>query len=97
MPAHNLTRSICKTLSHLKIINNLQSLKTLNKPILVAISRKSFIGTTLNITEPENRLNGTLSATAIAVFNGAHIVRTHDVNNQLFEIVKIAEEIRKNS
>lgn len=80
----------------LKIIGNLQKLRVLNKPILVAISRKSFIGTTLNIPEPENRLNGTLSATAIAVFNGAHIVRTHDVNNQLLEIIKMAEEIRKN-
>ena len=80
----------------LKIINNLKRLKTLNRPILVAISRKSFIGTALNIPEPENRLNGTLSATAVAVFNGAHIVRTHDVNNQLLEIVKMAEELRRN-
>ncbi len=80
----------------LKIIANLQQLEKLNKAILVAISRKSFIGTTLNIPDPEDRLNGTLSATAIAVFNGAHIVRTHDVNNQLIEIVKVAEEIRKN-
>jgi len=79
----------------LKIIGNLQKLKKLNKAILVAISRKSFIGTTLNIPDPENRLNGTISATAIAIFNGAHIVRTHDVNNQLLEIVKMAEEIRK--
>ena len=79
----------------LKIIGNLSKLKKLNKPILIAISRKSFIGTTLNIPDPENRLNGTISATAIAVFNGAHIVRTHDVNNQLLEIVKMAEEIRK--
>jgi dihydropteroate synthase len=80
----------------LKIINNLNMLKSLNKPILVAISRKSFIGTTLNLPEPEKRLNGTLSATAIAVFKGAHIVRTHDVNSQLLEIVKMAEEIRRN-
>jgi dihydropteroate synthase len=80
----------------LKIIGNLQKLKILNKAILVAISRKSFIGTTLNISDPANRLNGTLSATAIAIFNGAHIVRTHDVNNQLLEIVKLAEEIRRN-
>jgi len=80
----------------LKIIGNLQKLKKLNKAILVAISRKSFIGTTLNIPDPEDRLNGTLSATAIAVFNGAHIVRTHDVNSQLLELVKMAEEIRKN-
>ena len=79
----------------LKIIGNLQKLKELNKPILVAISRKSFIGTTLNIPDPENRLNGTLAATAIAIFNGVHIVRTHDVNNQLLEIVKMAEEIRR--
>lgn len=80
----------------LKIIGNLQKLKKLNKPILVAISRKSFIGTILNIPNPEDRFYGTLSATAIAVFNGAHLVRTHDVNNQLIEIVKMAEEIRKN-
>ena len=84
----------------LKIINNLNQLRILNKPILVAISRKSFIAATLNPEDPpkpEDRYNGTLSATAIAVFNGAHIVRTHDVNKQLLEIVKIAEEIRRNS
>jgi dihydropteroate synthase len=80
----------------LKIIGNLDKLRSLNKPILVAISRKSFIGTILNITEPEKRLNGTLSATAIAIYKGAHIIRTHDVNQQLTEIIKIAEEIRKN-
>ncbi|MFW9901302.1 MAG: dihydropteroate synthase [Candidatus Thorarchaeota archaeon] len=80
----------------LRIIGNLQKLKKLNKAILVAISRKSFIGTTLNKPNPEDRLNGTLSATAIAVFNGAHLIRTHDVSNQLIEIIKMAEEIRRN-
>jgi dihydropteroate synthase len=80
----------------LKIIGNLKKLKKLNKAILVAISRKSFIGTTLNIPDPENRLNGTLSATAIAIFNGAHLIRSHDVNNQLIDMVKMAEEIRRN-
>ena len=83
----------------LKIINNLKELRVLAKPILVAISRKWFIGTTLNPEDPpkpEDRYNGTLSATAISVFNGAHIVRTHDINSQLLEIIKIAEEIRRN-
>jgi len=80
----------------LKIIGNLSKLRSLNKPILVAISRKSFIGATLNVPDPEKRLNGTLSATAIAVYKGAHIIRTHDVNQQLTEIIKMAEEIRKN-
>ncbi|KKK41379.1 hypothetical protein LCGC14_1388890 [marine sediment metagenome] len=80
----------------LKIIGNLKKLRKLEKPILVAISRKSFIGTTLNLPDPEDRLSGTLSSTAIAVYNGAHIVRTHDVDKNLFEMVKIAEKIRKN-
>ncbi|MHA1985583.1 MAG: dihydropteroate synthase [Promethearchaeota archaeon] len=79
----------------LKIINDLPKLRDLNKPILVAISRKSFIGTTLDIPDPKDRLDGTLSSTVIAVYNGAHIVRTHDVDNQLFEMVKIAEKIRE--
>ncbi len=78
----------------LKIIKNLEKLRTLEKPILVAISRKSFIGEVLNIPDPEKRYNGTLSATAIAVYNGAHIVRTHDVNNQLIEILKVARALR---
>ena len=79
----------------LKIIHNLNRLRILKCPILIAVSRKSFIGNTLNITDPKNRYNGTLSATAVAVFNGANIVRTHDVNQQLLEIVKMAEEIRR--
>ncbi len=81
----------------MKIIGNLEKLHTLNHPILVAISRKSFIGATLNIPEPEKRLNGTLSATAIAVYNGAHLIRTHDVNNQLLEIIRMAKSIRKSA
>ena len=80
----------------LKILSNLHKLRSLKRPILVALSRKSFICTALNIPEPENRYNGTLSATAIAIYNGAHIVRTHDVNNQLIEIIKMAELLRKN-
>ncbi|MHA2280784.1 MAG: dihydropteroate synthase [Promethearchaeota archaeon] len=80
----------------LKIIDKLPKLRILGRPILVAISRKSFIGTTLNIPDPKDRLNGTLSSTTISVYNGAHIVRTHDVDNQLFEMVKMAEKIRRN-
>ncbi|MHA1234234.1 MAG: dihydropteroate synthase [Promethearchaeota archaeon] len=88
---------IIGNLGKLRSLNKpiLVALRSLNKPILVAISRKSFIGAILNITEPEKRLNGTLSATSIAIYKGAHIIRTHDVNQQLTEIIKIAEEIRK--
>ena len=78
----------------LKIINNLEQLRILEKPILVAISRKSFIGEILNIPDPNDRYNGTISATAIAIYNGVHIIRTHDVNSQLIEILKMARAIR---
>lgn len=78
----------------LEIINNLKQLRILEKPILVAISRKSFIGEILNIPDPKDRYIGTISATAIAVYNGVHIIRTHDVNSQLIEILKMARAIR---
>jgi len=78
----------------LRIIKDLPKLRILQKPILVAISRKSFIGATLDLPDPEDRLNGTLGATAIAVYNGMHIVRTHNVNNQLLEITKMAKALR---
>jgi dihydropteroate synthase len=80
----------------LKIINELSRLRELKRPILVAISRKSFIGTALNKPDPKDRLNGTLAATTIAIYNGAHIVRTHDVSLQLQEIVSMAKLIRQN-
>ena len=43
------------------------------------MSRKRFIGTILGRDDPGERLNGSLAATAVAVVNGAHVVRTHDV------------------
>ena len=73
-------------------IDNLARLRIFNKPILAAISRKSFIGETLNKPATE-RLYGSLAATAIAVRNGAHIIRTHDVAPTL-DAVRIAEAAR---
>ncbi len=61
-----------------RLINHLSKLRELTHCILVGISRKSFIGEILNVP-PEKRLWGSLAATTIAVLNGAHIIRTHDV------------------
>ena len=47
-------------------------------PVLIGPSRKSFIGEILSLP-PDERLEGTLSSVAIAVYNGARIVRVHDV------------------
>ncbi len=75
-----------------EIIDNLQRLRIFEKPILAAISRKSFIGETLNKPAGE-RLYGSLAATAIAVRNGAHIIRTHDVAPTI-DAVRVAESAR---
>ncbi len=48
-------------------------------PILVGTSRKSFIGKLLDGAPPDQRLSGSLASIAIAVWNGATIVRVHDV------------------
>ncbi|MFX1450432.1 MAG: dihydropteroate synthase [Promethearchaeota archaeon] len=78
---------------NLQIIKSLESLRTLQKLILVGISRKSFIGDVLNLPDPANRLNGSLAATVIAVYNGAHLIRTHDVGAQI-EMIKMAKALR---
>ncbi|MFX0209224.1 MAG: dihydropteroate synthase [Candidatus Hodarchaeota archaeon] len=61
-----------------KLIINLAKLRELKHCVLVGISRKSFIGKILNLP-PERRLWGSLAATTVAILNGAHIIRTHDV------------------
>lgn len=89
-----------KNVEHnVEIIKRLNELKILGFPILIGISRKSFVGLILkNLLGkgdylPKDRLNGTLAATAMAVLNGAHIVRTHDVKETV-EFLTILDTIR---
>lgn len=63
---------------NLELIDRLGELRQLGYPVLVGPSRKSFIGYTLNLP-PEQRLEGTAAAVAIAIARGADIVRVHDV------------------
>ncbi len=78
---------------NLEIIKNLRDFTLLGKPILIGPSRKSFIGKVLDEPSPENRLEGTASAVAISVFNGANIIRVHDVA-YMKKIVKMADAIK---
>ncbi len=78
----------------LELLHGLEGFRKLGRPVLVAVSRKSFIGEILEERDPGNRLFGSLSATAIAVFNGAHVIRTHDVNKETIDTIKVAEAIR---
>ncbi len=67
-----------KRLSHnLEILRRLSEFEDLGVPILVGLSRKSFLGEILDLPTSE-RLEGTIAANAIAIVNGADIIRVHD-------------------
>ena len=69
-----------KTLQHnLEIMNELGMYDRLNLPILMGLSRKSFIGGVTGETDPKNRLPGSIAAGLACVQRGAHILRVHDV------------------
>lgn len=68
-----------KTLEHnLRLIANLGKFTGIGRPLLIGISRKSFIGKLLG-TDVAERLPASISSTCKAVEEGANIVRTHDV------------------
>jgi dihydropteroate synthase len=63
-------------------------------PILAGASRKSFIGKMLGGVPVDARLHGSLAAAAVLVWNGAAIVRVHDVKETV-EAIRIVEAIRE--
>lgn len=62
-------------------------------PVLIGASRKSFIGKILDGAPADQRLSGSLATAAVAVWNGAKIVRVHDVRETV-ETVRVVEAIR---
>lgn len=68
-----------KTLEHnLELLRHLRDLAQTGAPVLVALSRKSMVGKLTGRAAPE-RIYGSVALAAIAVMNGARIVRAHDV------------------
>jgi dihydropteroate synthase len=61
-------------------------------PVLMALSRKDFVGEVLDLL-PEERLEGTLAATAVAAWQGARMFRTHDVAATL-RVLRMVDAIR---
>jgi dihydropteroate synthase len=62
----------------LEITRRLAEMTATGWPVLVSLSNKDFVGETLNLP-PEERLAGTLAATAISAWHGARIFRAHQV------------------
>jgi len=63
----------------LELLRRLRELAVLRRPILIGVSRKSFIGRVGGEPEPQLRLPGSLAAALFALSRGAHILRVHDV------------------
>jgi len=82
-----------KTVEHnLEILRRLREIKALGFPVLIGTSRKSFIGKILGIEIPAERVWGTAATVAIAIANGADIVRVHDVR-EMVQVVRMADAI----
>lgn len=74
------------------LLSRLGELAGLGRPILAGVSRKAFIGRLTGREDPADRLAGSLGAAAIAVYNGAAVIRAHDVAATR-DAVRIAEAI----
>ena len=76
---------------NLLLIRSLASFRSLERPILIGPSRKSFIGRVLD-AEKDDRLEGTAAAVALSVANGAGIVRVHEVR-EMGRVVRMTDAI----
>lgn len=83
-----------KTLDHnYELVSRLSEFRIFQRPILVGLSRKSMIYKVLN-GAPESSLNGTTAMNAVALFQGADILRVHDVK-QASECIQLIDRIKK--
>jgi dihydropteroate synthase len=84
-----------KTLEHnLKLLKRLDSLVELGFPVLVGVSRKSFLGKMTGSEDPKNRLFSTMAANVLAYERGANLFRVHDVRANK-EALAVAAAIRR--
>ncbi|MCX5781650.1 MAG: dihydropteroate synthase [Elusimicrobia bacterium] len=83
-----------KTLEHnIEILKRLREFKVLGYPLSIGTSRKSFIGKILNIENPLDRIEGSLTTSFWSALNGAKILRVHDVKETV-RALKIAEVLQ---
>jgi dihydropteroate synthase len=84
-----------KTMEHnLKLLKRLDSLVELGFPVLVGVSRKSFLGKITGSEDPKSRLFGTVAANVLAYERGASLFRVHDVRANK-EALAVAAAIRR--
>ncbi|MEN9274178.1 MAG: dihydropteroate synthase, partial [Gloeomargarita sp. DG02_4_bins_56] len=83
------------TEQNLTLLRELHQFKTLNYPLLIGVSRKSFIGQILNQPDPRKRVWGTAAACCAAIAQGVDILRVHDVA-EIKQVTQVADAIWRN-
>jgi len=68
------------TADNFNLLNRLNDFKSLAHPITIGVSRKSFIGDTLNL-QVDERDTPTSMMEALSLYKGARIIRTHNIKN----------------
>ena len=81
-----------KAAQNLEILRQLPAFRALGCPILVGVSRKSFIGQILNEPDPQSRVWGTAAACVSAIVGGTDILRVHDVL-EMHDACRVADAI----
>ncbi len=82
-----------RTEHNLEIIKRLPEMKSLGRPVLIGVSRKSVIGNVLNLSVNE-RIEGTAALVACVILKGADIVRVHDVK-QMYRVARMVNAVKK--
>jgi dihydropteroate synthase len=77
---------------NITILQQLPQLRALGYPLLVGVSRKSFIGHLLNQPDPKQRVWGTAAANSAAIAKGADILRVHDVE-EMYDVCRVSDGI----
>jgi dihydropteroate synthase len=79
----------------IELIRQLDKFQVLDLPLLVGVSRKSFIGKILSQPDPEQRLWGTAAACCALIAGGADILRVHDVA-EMIDVSRVADVMFRN-
>lgn len=81
-----------KSEQNLELLRGLPVFSNLKLPLLVGVSRKSFIGQIINQSDPQKRVWGTAAACCGAIAHGADILRVHDVA-EIYDVCRVADRI----
>jgi len=79
-----------------RLLASLGALAVLDRPLLVGVSRKSFLAGALGDRPPSERDWGTAAAVTAAILGGAHVVRVHAVA-EMVQVARVADQLRRHA